>query len=49
MTKKDFVTAWLLAARVGSGGWTEQMMLQYIVQGEDMFELLEKRYAEEDA
>lgn len=48
MTKKDFVTAWLLAARVGSGGWTEEMLHGFIERAEDLWELLEKRYEEDE-
>ena len=48
MTKKDFVTAWLLAARVGSASWTEEMLHTYIIRAEALWDLLEKRYEEDE-
>lgn len=48
MTKKDFVIAWLLAARVGSGGWTREMRDAYIERAEELWELLEHRYEEDE-
>jgi hypothetical protein len=47
MTKKDFVTAWLLASRA-AGDTFAQMELQ-LEKAERTWEFLEQRYAEEDA
>jgi len=47
MTKKDFVTAWLLAAQM-AGKHSPAYTLSIIVEAEDVWEELEKRY-EEDA
>lgn len=43
MSKKDFVTAWLLAART-TGNHTPAYMLSMIVEAEDVWEALEQRY-----
>lgn len=48
MTKKDFVTAWLLAARVGSGGWSREMRDNFIERAEELWEELERRYKEDE-
>ena len=45
MTKKDFVTAWLLASR--SAGDKEAALEWQIHKAEQLWEELEKRYAEE--
>jgi len=43
MTKKDFVTAWLLAART-TGNHTLAHMWSLVEDAEQMWEALERRY-----